>query len=442
MARLLKITYGSLTIGLGGNASITLTDKYKAGYTYDAFSITFEAVVRSATRSTFLTAEAALRDEFRKQDQDLDVELGGTNRHAFSASSNSGFLARATAEKVGGQEDTANSSRWRCSVTVQLPADLTGRDGRKNAFVSVDETPSSRKRVTITGEYTALNSNDALDQYTAAIGTWQSTVLSDLSGSYDLSANSYDYDDQTKKLRFRRVLTEIVYDQGVSSTDVAALRDPRLVVRRQTRSVDGFPGLNVRPLVNLFVQYDTGVDKATTTDLATLYSGTVRPRILQAVLSLSAAGSAAVVREEPSFDLTDNRISVSMDLQADAGGEFYQGRVVVEDRVSHGIVLLPVWSDDPFARDAYQGPAQHVKTVRRTVVGRAGATLEREGIPPLTGFIEVERLRSSDRFDIGIVGDSLSLEAVVDSFTYVRANVEGLQVEDKSSGVLRLGFTS
>ncbi len=205
MARLIKITYGSLAIGLGGNASITLADKYRCAYNYDAFSISFECVVRSATRSTFLTAEAALVAEFRKLDQDLDVELGGTNRHSFAASSNTGFLARPSCEKLGGEEDTANSARYRCTVTVQLPADLSGRDGRRSSVVSVEETPSGRKRASISGEYTALSSNSARAQYEASIAAFVSTTLSDLSlTSTDLVVNTYNYDDQNKILRFSR----------------------------------------------------------------------------------------------------------------------------------------------------------------------------------------------------------------------------------------------
>ena len=125
MARLIKITYGAVTVGLGGDASITLVDKYRAVYGYTEFALTFECVVRNATRATFLAAEAALVAAYRLPDQDLDVDLAGTNRHSFTVAAGTGFNARATAAKVGGVEDTANSARYACSVTVQLPADLS-----------------------------------------------------------------------------------------------------------------------------------------------------------------------------------------------------------------------------------------------------------------------------------------------------------------------------
>lgn len=443
MARLLKIVYAGLTIGKDqSDSSYHLTGKYSIDESYDAFAITFEVHVANATRADFLTAEAALRAAYRKQDQALTVALGATNRHSYDPSNNTGFRARAKCTKVGGKRDTANGATFRCSVVVRLPADQTGRDGRREGRVVVDTSPSGRKRVTISGDYTALSSNSAKAQYEAAIATWQASILADISGTFELTANRYEYDEQNKELSFVRVLEEVVLRQGLSATNVASLVSPRLVIRKQTRQLEGSPELNVRPLIGVAVDYETWVDKAETTDLPTLYATTIRPLILAEVYAVASAGAAAIVREQPSFDRTDNRIAVSMDLQLDPGAQFYQGRITVRDAIRHGVVLLPVWDEDRWARDGYQGPGSHVKTFTRTTVGRPGAARGRLGIPPrLPGFVEIEQLRDVDRFDMGTVGDTIPIEAVVHTFVFERANVEGL-VEPEGNNVLQLGFTS
>lgn len=441
MARLLKITYAGLTIGKDqADASYNLTGKYSIHETYEAFAIEFEVHVANAVRADFLTAEAALRAAYRKRDQALTVVLGATNRHAFDPATNTGFLAKATCRKTGSRRDTANAATYRCSVVVRLPADLAGRDGRRDGKVLVDRTPANRRRVTIAGEYTALNANSAREQYEAAIATWQTSVLDDLGGTYEITSQRYDYDEQDKELSFSRVLEEVIRPQGVGTTNVAALVSPRLIIRKQTRQLEGAPGLNVRPLVGIAVDYETWVDKDVTTDLVALYASTIRPLILSEVYTIASLGSAAIVREQPSYDLADNRIAVSMDLQVDPGAQFYQGRIVVRDAIRHGVVLLPVWDEDPYARDGYQGPATHVKTYTRTTIGKPGAADGRLGVPPrLTGFVELEQLRDVDRFDMGVVGDTIPLEAVVHTFVFERANVEGLEDEDRD-GVLQLGF--
>lgn len=441
MARLLKIVYGSLTLGKDqADASYHLTGKYQISEDDETFAVTFEVVVSHATRSTFLTAEATLRTAYTTRDQTLTVTLGSTNRHNYVPGSNTGFLARPSLQKIGGKQDTANSARYRCTVSVRLPFSLSGRSGRRNGNVLVDETPSGRKRVAISGEYTALSSNSAREQYEEAIATWQTTVLADLGTVFDLATNTYDYDEQDKVLRFRRVLVESLINQAVGTTDVASLRDPKLIIRRQQIALQAAPGMSVRPPVTLLVQYDTWVDEAVTTDLPSLYTGTIRPFILSEVYAIAGSGGAAVVRDEPSFDRTDNRISVSMDVQVDQGGQFYQARVVISDRIAHGIVLVPVWSEDPYDRDAYQGPATHVKVVRRTTVGRPGVAVGRAGVPALQGFVELEQLRDEDRFDLGTVGDTIALEAVVASWVFTRANVEGLT--EPGDDKLQLGFTN
>jgi hypothetical protein len=105
---------------------------------YTEFSMTFDVVVRNATRSTFLTSEAALYAAFKQPDQKLEVFLGASTRHTFDPAANTGFNSRATIERPPSELNTANSGLYRVSVLVQLPADLSGRDGRQTSTVTVE----------------------------------------------------------------------------------------------------------------------------------------------------------------------------------------------------------------------------------------------------------------------------------------------------------------
>lgn len=431
MARLLKISYAGLTLGLGGNASITLTDKYRAAYSYADFTITADVVVRSATRSTFLTAEAALITAFRKPDQDLDVELGGTDRHSFAAASGTGFNARATCEKVGGEEDTANSARYRISVTVQLPADLSGRDGRQSSSVSVDSTPSGKRTVVIEGVYTATSSNPtAMAQYVSVGTTYCDSVITAIGGTFDLltpvntgsgfgAAAGFSYDDQNRVVRFRRVYEEVIYNEGAGAAQVSGVRQQSLVIERTKPTKSGDPAANSAPLTQARAAYSCSVDKNVNTDLATLWEGTIRPHLV-AEIAAAAGGTVVVVNDTVRYGRSENTISAELDCLVRSTGLIY-AKLEFEDVIPAGRQLVPVWSGDPYEVDEYKVPVVWIKTIRRQTVSVGGGSLR---IPSYPGFLELEHTRVTFRDQVGVTGDGFPILYAQDQFIYRRANVK------------------
>ena len=430
MARLIKITYASLVIGKDqSDASYTLTGKYSLASSYTEATFTFDVVVSNSTRASFLTSEANLIAAYRKPDQTLEVLLGSTDRHDYDPSSsvNSGFNARASCTKLGSVEDTANSARYRCSVTVQLPADLTGRSGRQSSSVSVDADPSGKRTVTIEGVYTALTTNSATDQYTSAADTYCSSVLSDVGGTYELltRGGGFAYDDQDKVLRFRRVYREVIYRQGLSGTDVAALKEPRLVITRVTQPNDSAQGFDGVPLVAMRATYSAFVDKNESTDLAGIYSGTIRPLIL-AEANLVAGGTVVVHRESVDYDRDNNTIACVADLLADVGGTFYQINLDAEDVIQNGVRFVEVWDGDPYACDKYEVPELHIRTITRSTTARTSQRFApRLGIPDVAGFHEISTRRTERQSSFGIAGDPIPYQVVFHTFVFRRANISG-----------------
>lgn len=436
MARLVKITYGSLILGKDQtDTSFVLADRCKIALGYTEFSITFDVVVRNATRSTFLTSEAALLAAIKAPDQKLEVFLGSTTRHTFDPAANTGFNARGTCAEFGSELRTANSAHYRCTITAQLPADLSGRDGRQTSTVTVEATPAGKRTVVIEGTYTALSSNSSYAQYVASVGTYCDGVISALGGTYNLISEGtggrggFSYDDQNKVLRFRRVYEEVFYRESLAGGDHASIKGAQINIDRTTPENRGPAGFNVRPLERLRASYSATIDRSVT-DIKGLYESTVRPLLLAELQNVSG-GTVVVVGETPSYVPTENVLRVVLDVACDLGGSFYSASLRTQDYLRHGKILVPVWSDDPYARDLYRGPATHVKTVTRFTVAKVGGGANGSGvadrfqIPVLAGFEEIEQLRDESREHVGVTGDGFEVAQVTHVFVFEKANLEG-----------------
>jgi hypothetical protein len=429
MARLIAITYGGYVVGLGGtSSSVVLTGKYLYTESYTEATVEFECVVRNATRATFLSAEAALVAALTKPDQDLSVALGGTNRANFSHASNTGFNGRATCRKLGGEEDTANSARYACAVTVQLPADLTGRDGRQSSDVDVQADVNGARTIVVNAVYTALAGSSARAKVEATGETYAAAVVASIGGTYERlnRGAGYSYDDQNKVAKFRAVFQEVVGRQSLSATDHAAIKSPRLVVSRQTPTDDSDPSFNTRPLEALLAVYTATIDKNEAEgveELHALYTTVIYP-LIRAELEL-VAGSTVIVQDH-TFALgpNGNTIEARVSCLADYGADFYRATLDSEDLIQHGIDFAPVWSGDPYEVDVYQFPATHLKIVTRMTVSHADKPpAARLMIPELPGFIEVEQRRKETFNSWGIPGDKIPYQTVTHTFVFRKATV-------------------
>jgi hypothetical protein len=432
MARTLAFTYGSLTIGNGqADSSYNLTGRYRFTQDYERAALQFEVVVSNATHATFLAAEAALLAAYRLPDQTLTVALSASNRHVFNPTANSGFNIRANARKIGGEEDTAHSAKYECSVTVELPANLTGRAGRRSSSVNVSTSPAGRRSLVVSGVYTALANNAARAQFAAQVDAYCSTVLTGLGGTWEMVGTpTAESDDQDKTIRFTRHYSEIIFGQAIGTTDHAALVDPKLVLRRTRTSADSSQSLgSAQALVEISADYSVSVKIDQTTDLDALWSETIRPYVLQEA-ERYAGGTVVVTRETPGFNPSENTFSVAMTIMADAGSKFFQARTEVSDSIDYGIILKPVWDGNPFSRDRYDGPGSWVRTLSRTTLTRGVDTISGNEVvsdhgepPQFEGFVEVREARRARSWNLGLPGEDIPLRASTTSYTYVRADV-------------------
>lgn len=443
MTRLLKVTYAGVTVGKDtSSASYHLTGKYRNREEYGSGFIEFDVVVSNTTRATFLTDEAALIAAYRKPDQVLEVVLGSTSRidvdPVAGASGNTGFLTRPSIVKAGTALDTANSAAYRIRVDYQRPADLSGRNGRREAALDFSTNPAGVRTAVVSGTYTALTTVDALAQYRANVGTAADALLDlvDASATWELVGKPQArFDDQNKLLSFSHVYREVVANQSSGTLDHAAIVNPTLIVRRERVSTErailaaaaGSGGdLDAQALVGLRAEFRCWIDRTTQPDLQLAYENVVRPRLLEAIRELSGVTVLAVVRDEMVPEIHEHMLTARIDAQGDPGTGLYQSRLEVEELYDTGVALIPVLDGNPFSRDLYEGPQTVIRRVRRTTVGKPGACPDGAGLPDMTGFVERGGRRSPRRFLIGLPGEDLPLEAVVREWVFERADLTSL----------------
>lgn len=372
VARELTITYGATSIGGTTDRLLDASERpFSLAMTYTQAVLSFEFLTTNfATEALLRTEITTLEAAFSTPRQRLQI-VGATGTYLdLNPAANTGFEAVAEIEKVGSRlGDSARSRRYRVTITVQLPADLAGQNGRRSSSFTVDYTPSDRRTITIEGEYTALGGNTALAQYTASIAAYVGTIQGLVGGTYgEKGSEQITANDTNTIMSFRRTFQEIFLSESAGQTNDTDLVDPLLSVTR-IRSAPGdapLGGSTVERLVTYQVAYVAGV--RTTVDLDSKWTGTIRPWILQHVAAATGASALAVVDESPKLDASKREITASMTLVAAGGTKVLSATVTTEDADDPGDVLVPAWvRGTRHGKYLFEGPALFGRTVTEVV---------------------------------------------------------------------------
>lgn len=371
VTRELSITYGTKTIG-GTSTSCFITGVHRLFKNYERAVVECDVVCRGTSEADFNTQCAALEAAFRKPNQLLKITIGSTDFLTLTHTGNTGTLGRASCEKVGHDMDSGRARMYRVAVVVQLPADLTGKDGLREAEIEVSATASGVRGYKVTGTYTALSSNDAVDQYEASFDALLDALETALTGTWRRTDHRYARDDEDKTLRFTRTAIE----QLSTVLDNAALRGQRIVVTRAHVAPGDYQGVE-RP-IELLVFYDTSVDKDSTTDLEGTWESTILPWLLSHAQAVAGASSLALIKSSPTFDTAGNRITATLELFAVAGSTFFARTVRTTDDRDEGRMIWPVWDGTPYGAEDFGGKKVHLRFVREERM-RLGATFSSGG---------------------------------------------------------------
>lgn len=368
VARELSITYGALVVG--GAADVHLVGRYTQTRGYAETVVGAEAVVVGATEAAFAAGCTALEAAMRTPRQRLTVRLGLATLADWDPAANSGFDAEPSAEKVGGDDDTGRSRRYRLRWTVREPADLAGQAGRQEETVAIDYSQARRRRLTLSGVYTALGNASASAQYTATINA-HATAVRDalLPAIFEPIEETTTRNDTDKRLEYRRVYEELLLRQSVAAVDEPAIVGQTLTVSiSESASGDAaLPGLSpTRRLQQARVAYAAAVDATVTTDLAGLWRTTIRPWVLQHAATLTRTSAPAILGEEVTFDAVANTVQALLTLGVRTSSVL-SAAVSVSRRLDPGVRMVPVWSSDPHARHVFLGP----RTLEVSISARA-----------------------------------------------------------------------
>lgn len=363
VTRTLKITYNGVLCG--GTSDYLIHGKWSLSKTYERATVSFTVLVQDDAAATFQTKCAALEAAYRTPRAALLVECESQTLLSFDPSANTGFHSSPTITKVGDpRADTGRSRLYRCEVSFDLPADLSGVSGRAYSTSSVDYDASKRMRITITGRYTALSSNGATAQYKSAGPTYCASVISSLGsgGTFDLIDEQITPDDQDKWAEFSRTYQEILYGTASATLAHASIRASNVAFSRQRVAPGDSPGKNVKRLETITARVDCFIDHTATTDTETLWTGTIRPYVLTRIKALFNVATIADVLEDAQFDHTQNRLSGSIACSCVvAGATTFEYRSTVKITTDTGELLQPAYGGSRYSKYKFDGIAERYR---------------------------------------------------------------------------------
>ena len=417
VTRELAIVYGSLTLG-GSSSTYLLTGTYTVRHGYAQVTIECSVVVVADTQAAFRTAYIALEDGMRKPRQALTVTLGGGSQE-FKESDNSGFNASAAVARspAGSTFDTGMSRLYDVTITVDLPADLTGDNGLATKAIDVVTDAAGRATVTINGSYTALGANSATDQYAAQSPALVTATMSALGISqYEEIQSDVAEDFTDKMVSFRITLLQIIYPETASATNDARLKNVRLSISRGETGPGDADGNVDRP-VELTVAYGCDVVKSLSQDLDGLFDNVILPYMVAKAKEVTSASAVAVVQKSPMFDRSGNGIEATISIMAYSAGAIISHQMTMVDDENYGIRLIPVWDGNPNAKIIQDAEGIIVKTVReetvrfrRKVGGGSGSTFT--GNPGYVGGVGGIGNLFGNLSSVFFGGGSLSIDMV------------------------------
>jgi hypothetical protein len=371
-----KIVYGSVTIGgVASGTDYHLFRKHELDISYPVAVVEFDVLVTAATDAEYDSRVTALVAEFRTPRQKLEIILGSQTIYTYDpgAATNTGFDARPSISKPESEFDTARSVLFRCRVEVDLPADLSGQAGRREASVKLRTLDSGKRQVEFVGVYTALSTALARAQYEAQIDTYCDGINTGIDGTAtwaQLDTEEAEANDTNKVLSYRRLYEEVIYDESNSATNDTALIGPLLQIEvGEVAAPGGAADSSTRPGREITLAYRVAVDKDT--DLKTKWDSTIRPYLIEEMRNL-AGGSIVLLNLTPRYDPTNNRLTAMARARCYSGTSRVMYRDEVHDYLSLGKRLIPLADGLEHTYRKYLGPKRHVRILNRVSLVTGG----------------------------------------------------------------------
>ena len=376
-SRDLVIVYGAYTINTANVRDIDghlILDR-----SHDAGAVEFSFVVYGTTDALFKAEIAAAEVAFRKPYQDLTITQGSETFLDAKQSTGTAHDCQPSILKREDKADTGRSRRYTVRIEYGLPAS-TGAEpvsGLRDVSVDVSLNPAGVATVTFSGTFTAVGTDSARTVYSAQIGGYVTTIMSSLSiSNYELSGvPSSRQDTNNKTLEFTRTYDELIFSQAGSSLNDSSIVKQRLNITRNRSAPGDYP--EAERLALLSLSYDAWIAKSVSTNLRSKFTS-IRAWLITQIQNTLDGGEFAVTSETPNYHYDENRISVSMEVQGQAGSQsVIEQRVTVEDDDSAGWEVVPAHTGDPLSAYWFQGPRIVVRTVTH-ILRKIGSFTEQD----------------------------------------------------------------
>lgn len=379
--RKLKITYGSYTVG-GSSQDAILDGYHTLDKTVDKdgrglMVVSFAAILTASSDSAFATKVAAFELAFSTPRQLLKIENSSTTLLSLDPTSgtNTGFNAAPSFRKDEHVANTVRTRRYLVTVSVELPSQISGNNGRRGSSVEISHGPQDRLLVTFRGEYTAAGSNTARAQYNAQAATYFAAFLLGLTGTFEKVSEITNEDDANKTLTYTTVYQEILFDQSSGGRDDSTIIDHTIRVASSLDS-PGDWGSETRRLTDVVVQYTAFVIKTTTT-LTSVWES-LKEYVISYAEGLVGGEAVALEGEAVDTDPSVNRIAATIRLKCAVDTSNLLEAVVQQSLSDRGgKAIIPVHDGTPFGAYVHDGPGTRFRTTRKQFLVKGGAPLDK-----------------------------------------------------------------
>ena len=380
MARELTIQYGGFIISDATGRQVDGIVQYTKGFV--TTEVEFKFVTAKAVEADFKAEIDTIEDAFRTPRQDLTIVQGAQTILSLSHGSSTGFDAEPEIVKREDAGNTGRSRRYTVRIRFGMPANLGVTASRRDSRVSVEYLPSRRRKVTITATYTASGGTTARAQFNASIAAYATSVLTAIGGTYELVGEPVtEANDTNKVITGTRIYEELIYSQAGAVDDTAIVQQVLVIERQSPAPGDTFTGTGggagttdgpqANRLRVLNCRFDCWIDKNVTQGLTAKWTA-IKPWVLTQISNTLGAAAVALVDERPSFDYTDNRITVQLTVLGAGSSNILERRISVETHKVEGVTLVPAWTSNALSKYKHQGPATVQQTITDTLLVLAG----------------------------------------------------------------------
>lgn len=350
----------------------------KFSYRENEVDINFscEFLVEASTASLLVSACQNAEEKLTEKCKDFSLSFGGSSELSFSHSGNTGFSAHAHLNKLNNELCTETSRAYSFSINIQLPFTQTGYDARREASFHVSYLPTRQRLVSFSMLYTSTPAASALTNYTTYGKTWAGTILTALTGNYELIDEGYGQEQEQKLINAKLTYKEILTDQSSSGVNDTSLVDPQMNYGCTIEQQVGkgiITGVRATPMIRLQISYSTKLDKTIVgTDLNTAYTQRVKPYMIAQVFSTlgmsayKAAGPTYIVESESkNIDTTNYYIAGSLTILAVSAAQIIAYSESINQVENPNIVFKKLWDGED---DTYNTWSMgKVRTIQRIV---------------------------------------------------------------------------